>query len=466
MNIKKLPNESLTKKYICYNVIRAMRIDYTKIIYIQPVRFKNKFSINLHLCDGNIQDNYLLLINLRIALLYTSFIRSQFNRIIQLSGEESYMYNGTVFNELQELSFLSIAANECLISERGISDGLFDKIKNSMPSYPLAQKLLERFCVAGKVYINPSIFRFLEGELIDREIIVPYSKERNKKHELSLEDLVLDPYSIQQFLKEKNYDTSQYSIERLTWEFEEWKKKAKELLNFYDNHPDYQTDWFSVFLGLPCDTLTKKEKDYYTNLEHEVLNSIVYTATHEYLSLVEIAYHNNLLCPVTISTEHNQSKNYSANNQNTLLESQKAVRISKYTSNVLGRIYVAGSLKDCISLTQSDAARAYRQKINEFVTSLSKQEYNNIERINEEISKAQSAMKWESRYKKTIEITGRIVATAGAIGQAVSQISPDPLVVAVGSGISIFATYISVPLAFFNPIKQDSYLWANYGLFY
>ena len=100
MNIKKLPNESLTKKYICYNVIRAMRIDYTKIIYIQPVRFKNKFSINLHLCDGNIQDNYLLLINLRIALLYTSFIRSQFNRIIQLLEPELYsyltMHNATV----------------------------------------------------------------------------------------------------------------------------------------------------------------------------------------------------------------------------------------------------------------------------------------------------------------------------------------------------------------------------------
>lgn len=371
------------------------------------------------------------------------------------------MYNGTVFTDIQERAFLSIAANEGLISERGISDGLFDSIKQTVPSFTLAQKLLEKFCVAGKVFISPFIFKFLEGELVDREIILPYSEKRTH-----LNGIICDPYTIQYILEEKGYDTTHYTVDKISKELEDWKKKAKELTDFYEKHPNFKTEWLRLVMGLECDTLSEKERVYYTKLEREVFDNILYIITQEYINLVEIAYQNNLLCPVKISTDNNKVDYYSLSSQNKLIESETAVQISKYTSEALGRIYFAGSLRDCITLTQSDAAIAYRQKIDEFVTSLSIQDFDSIERINQELSKAQSAMKLEAGCVKTQEVCGKIVATAGALGQTASLMYPNTLIGNIGSGISIFATYLSIPLSFINPAKQESYLWTSYGLYY
>lgn len=371
------------------------------------------------------------------------------------------MYSGAMFTDIQERAFLSIAANEGLISEREISDGLFDEIKRNVPSYPFAQKILEKFCVAGRIYISPFTYHFLEGELVDRNIILPYSKERTH-----LNGIICDPYTIQHMMEEKGYDITHYTVDRISKELDEWKKKAKDLTDFYEKHPDFKTEWLRLVMGVECDTLTEKDRVYYAELEKEVFNNILYTISLEYSNLVEISYHNNLLCPVKISTEYNRIDYYSISSQNNLIESDTAVRISKYTSEALDRIYVASSLKDCITLTQSDAAIAYRQKIDEFVTSLSIQDFDSLERINKELSQAQLAMKQENICRKTIEVCGKIVATAGALGQTASLMYPNTLVGAIGSDISIAATYISVPLSFIKPAKKDSYLWTSYGLYY
>lgn len=88
------------------------------------------------------------------------------------------MYKGILFHEMELRAFLSIAAQEGLICENGLTDGVYDKMTKSRRTYELTRNILEQFCVAGTVYMDPAIIWVFDGELIEKGIIKPYEKEK------------------------------------------------------------------------------------------------------------------------------------------------------------------------------------------------------------------------------------------------------------------------------------------------
>ncbi len=81
------------------------------------------------------------------------------------------MYKGIIFDEMQTNAFLAIAANEKLICENGMTDGVFERRTCRMPSQWFAEMIFEQFTVAGAVYVDPYTYRCLDGELIEKGII-------------------------------------------------------------------------------------------------------------------------------------------------------------------------------------------------------------------------------------------------------------------------------------------------------
>ena len=86
------------------------------------------------------------------------------------------MYKGIVLDKVQTNTFLSMAAQEGLICEKGKTDGVFGTVTQYTPSLRFARMVLEQFIVAGAVYVDPFTYGCMDGELIENGIILPYKK--------------------------------------------------------------------------------------------------------------------------------------------------------------------------------------------------------------------------------------------------------------------------------------------------
>lgn len=136
------------------------------------------------------------------------------------------MYKGIVLNEVQRNAFLSIAANEGLICEKGVSDGIYRNVTQFNPSHQLVEEIFNQFVVAGVIYIDPFVYKYLDGELIEKEIIMPYQNTNTR-----LEFRYFDVVSIRKMLNEKCYDINYYTEKRIMEIWHELEEKIIECLS-------------------------------------------------------------------------------------------------------------------------------------------------------------------------------------------------------------------------------------------
>lgn len=356
------------------------------------------------------------------------------------------MYKGIVLDEMQEKAFLSIAASEGLICEKGMSDGMYKKATQYNPSYKLVEDIFRQFVVAGAIYIDPLMYKYLDGELIEKKIIMPYKKDKRK-----LEFCYFDVSSIQKMLKERNYDIHYYTEERIIDIWRELKEKAIICLSMEEKYGfDYtELNIRDIFVenGQIESYDNFREAKIYQELYSEIKRNVIYNTIAEYRKILNIAYSNDLLCPVVNNTKENTP--------NSIIGSDSAIRILKYTSERLGKIYVANTIKDNLSMILSDEAVAYRNKVNEWIMALSMQDVDSIEIIENEIMKVQRAMK----HKKGGELIGKISATVGVISSILAHNPPLKAMCIIAE----VATYIGAPTAFYDPFKRK-YLWASFGM--
>ena len=369
------------------------------------------------------------------------------------------MYKGIVLDTVQTAAFLAMAANEKLICERGMTDGVFDKWTHHMPSYWFAEMILEQFTVAGAVYIDPFIYQCLDGELVEKGIIMPYMKCGNHLSGF----LTFDVDIVQWMMAEKGLDVKYYTTDKIGEIFNEWKEKVQEFLNLENKYKiDYQVVSFQKIMRL------KSKMDYDIDVEHfielgnYIFHNPVYNVIKEYKGLFDIAYHNNLLSPVINATNNNSS------NPETILpvmEGITAVKILKYTSDNLNTVYTAASLLDNVKLVQTDEAKEYRHKVNEWMAAFSEQSYDNMQIIEHDIVKAKKAMK----AKKYIEKAGTVCSTIGFFTTIASIVDPlwipvagATIAISSAAKVSQIATYVGFPLSIVNPKKH--YLWASFGM--
>ena len=87
------------------------------------------------------------------------------------------------------------------------------------------------------------------------------------------------------------------------------------------------------------------------------------------------------------------------------------------------------------------------------MSAISKQNYDNMQMIEDDIVKAQKAMK----FKGIIENVGKVCATSGVIATVLAPFLPPAGV------ISAIATFVGLPTAFFDPTKK--HLWASFGVY-
>ena len=112
------------------------------------------------------------------------------------------MYKGIILDKVQTNTFLSMAAQEGLICEKGKTDGVFGTVTQYTPSLRFARMVLEQFIVAGAVYVDPFTYGCMDGELIENGIILPY-----KKYEKDVEGFFTFDVDIVQFMMaEKGLD--------------------------------------------------------------------------------------------------------------------------------------------------------------------------------------------------------------------------------------------------------------------
>ncbi len=357
------------------------------------------------------------------------------------------MYKGIVLDEVQRNAFLSMAAQEGLICEKGMTDGIFDMVTHSTPSLQSAKMLLEQFTVSGAVYIDPFVYGCMDGELIEKKILMPYQKCVNDVEGL----FTFDMDTVQQMMSEKGYDVNYYTADRIGEIFNEWKEKVKDFLKFENEYNiNYNEVSFLKTLNLkPKTDYSGIDIDRFIELGDFIYHNPVFEVLKEYRELFNIAYYNDLLSPVINTTD---SPSHTSE-INSVLEGAKAIKILKYTSERLNRIYTASSLKDNIKLVQTDEAKEYRKKVDDWITAFSKQNFENMQMIEDDILNAQKAMK----SKGIIENIGKVCATIGVMATIFTPILP-PMGI-----VSTMATYVGFPTAFLNPTKQ--HLWASFGIY-
>lgn len=367
------------------------------------------------------------------------------------------MYNGIVLDKVQRNAFLSMAAYEGLICEKGMTDGVYDKITHCLPLYDRAQMLLEQFTVSGSVYVDPFIYKCLDGELIEKEFIMPY-----KKCEYDVKGFfTFDIDTVQLMLAEKNIHYTNNEIREI---FAQWQEKVKEFLEFENK---YNLDYNEVNIrsSLPLEYKTAYEDidiDYFLELGNSIYHDSIFKVLEEYRDIFNVAYHNDLLSPVI-----NTTSSFNNGTKVPVMEGIEAVKILKYTSERLDRIYTPALLRDCVRMAQTEEAKEYRKKMDEWLSALYEQDYDNIQMIEHEISKVQNAMKFKEIARKAVERTGMLFATIGVASTALTQ-----QIEGMGM-ISSIATYAGFPIAFYNPIVKPienhinkKYLWASFGTYH
>lgn len=361
------------------------------------------------------------------------------------------MYKGIVLDKVQTNAFLSMAAQEGLICEKGETDGVFGMVTHHTPSLRLAQMILEQFTVAGAVYVDPFTYKCMDGELIEREIILPY-----KKIEDGVEGFFTFDIDIVQFMMaEKGLDTKYYTVNKIKEIFAEWKEKFDEFQKIKNQYNlDYNEIWILKTLRLkPKEDYAGIDIDHFIELGDFVFHNPVFEVLKEYKELFNIAYQNDLLSPVIDATNSNMAEPSKIGAKTSVIEGTEAVKVLKYTSKKLNRIYTASSLEGSIKLAQTDEAKAYRSKVDEWLSAFAEQSYDKMQIIEDEIVNAQKAMK----FKRSIENVGKVCATSGVIATALTPFFPPAGV------ISVIATFVGLPTAFFNPMKQ--HLWASFGIY-
>lgn len=372
------------------------------------------------------------------------------------------MYKGIVLDKTQTNAFLAIAANEKLICENGVTDGVFESRTQHMPSKRLAEMIFEQFAVAGAVYVDPHTYQCLDGELIEKGIIMPYTR---CEHDLP-GFFTFDIDTVQWMIAERGLDINYYTTDKIRAILTKWKETAQELFKLEDEYNlNYKAVKIQKALGFKAKMdYSEIDINHFLELGNDVYNhNPILDVLIEYIALFNTAYHNDLLSPVVNATNPD---NASSSNPDVVIpvkEGTEAIKILRFTSEKLNRIYTAATLRDNVKLVQTDAAKAYRNKVNEWMTAFSAQNYDNMQIIERDIVQAQNAMK----SKRYIEKAGKICATIGVIATLTSHIDPAWIpAAAVGAGtatVAEIATYFGAPAAFLNPEKR--HLWASFGMF-
>lgn len=361
------------------------------------------------------------------------------------------MYKGIILDKVQTNVFLSMAAQEGLICEKGMTDGVFDSMTRYMPSLEYTRMILEQFTVAGAVYVDPFTYKCMDGELIEKEIILPY-----KKCEYDVEGFfTFDIDIVQWMMAEKRIDIKYYSVDRIRAIFDEWNEKVNEFLELEDQYNlDYnRVRLMKAFRLEPKEDYNGIDIDHFIELGDFIYHNPVFEVLKEYKELFNIAYQNDLLSPVVNAANSDMTESSHVCAKIPVMRGTEAVKILKYTSKKLDRIYIASSLGDSIKLVQTDEAKAYRNKVNEWMSAFSEQSYDDMQIIEDDILKAQKAMK----FKGIIENIGKVCATSGAITTALTPFCPP-----VGI-VSVIATFVGLPTAFIDPTKE--HLWTSFGVY-
>ena len=361
------------------------------------------------------------------------------------------MYKGIVLDEMQRNAFLSMAAQEGLICEKGMTDGVFDMVTRHTPSSWFARMILEQFTVAGAVYVDPFTYGCMDGELIEKKIIMPYQKCEDDVEGF----FTFDIDTVQWMMAEKGLDVKYYTVERIRQIYDEWNEKVEEFLEFerqYDVSYS-QLRFLKTFELEPKRDYTGIDIDHFIELGDFIYHNPVIEVLKEYKELFNIAYHNDLLSPVINATHSDTAASPYASEKVPVIEGAETIKILKYTSKRLDRIYTASSLKDNVKLVQTDEAKAYREKVDEWMSAISEQNYDNMQVIEDDIVKVQKAMK----FKSIIENVGKVCATGGVIATVLAPILLPMEVVAT------MATFVGAPTAFSNLTKR--HLWASFGIY-
>ncbi len=286
------------------------------------------------------------------------------------------MYKGIVLDEMQRNAFLSMAAQEGLICEKGMTDGVFDMVTHHTPSLWFARMILEQFTVAGAIYVDPFIYGCMDGELIEKEIIMPY-----RKCEDDVEGFfTFDIDTVQWMMAEKGLDIKYYTVDRIRKIYDEWNEKVEEFLELerqYDVSYS-QLRLLKAFEFEPKRDYTGIDIEHFIELGDFIYHNPVIEILKEYKELFNIAYHNDLLSPVINATNSHTAASSYANEKVPVIEGAETIKIFKYTSKRLDRIYTASSLEDNVKLVQTDEAKAYREKVDEWMSAISEQNYDNI----------------------------------------------------------------------------------------
>ena len=290
----------------------------------------------------------------------------------------------------------------------------------------------------------------MDGELIEKRIILPY-----KECEEDMEGFFTFDVDIVQFMMaEKGLDIKFYTIDKIRKIFDEWIEKFDEFQEFENKYNlNYNEVCFrKIFKFEPKTDYDGADVDHFIELGDFIFHNPVFEVLKEYRKLFNIAYHNDLLSPVIDATNSGMTESSHIGVKISVMKEIEAVKVLKYTSKKLDRIYTASSLEDSIKLVLTDEAKAYRSKVSEWLSAFSEQDYDNMQVIEDDIVKAQKAMK----FKGIIENIGKICATSGVIATVLTPFLPTAGVV------SAIATFVGLPTAFFDPTKK--YLWASFGV--
>lgn len=361
------------------------------------------------------------------------------------------MYKGIVLDEIQRNAFLSMAAQEGLICEKGMSDGVFDMLTRYKPSLSFARMILEQFIVAGAVYVDSFTYGCMDGELIEKKIIMPY-----QKCESDVEGFfTFDIDTVQRMMEEKGFDIKYYTVDKIKEIYDELNEKVEEFLEFENQYNvNYgQVRFLKALKFEPKRDYIGIDIEHFIELGDFIYHNPVIEVLKEYKELFNIAYHNDLLSPVINATDSYTADSSYTGKKVPVIEGAETIKILKFTSKRLDRIYTASSLEDNVKLVQTDEAKAYREKLDEWVSAISEQNYDNMQMIEDDIVKAQKAMK----FKGVIENVGKMCATSGVMATVLTPILP-PM-----GAVAVMATFVGMPTAFLDPTKQ--HLWTSFGIY-
>lgn len=198
-----------------------------------------------------------------------------------------------------------------------------------------------------------------------------------------------------------------------------------------------------------------KKAEAYNLLEEKLKNNVVANIVAKYNKILNIASHNRLLCPV--GNRNNKGKSLERIHE--IKQSSDAVSILRISSEKLQKRYCCTTLKDNVDMVQRPEAIAYRQKVDEWLSAVSKFDLDTAEIIEKEITIIQKNIK----TKKAIETIGTVVTTIGALTVPVSCMCHDMRIQIIGNVSSVAGAGIS----YYNMRKEDKkYLWASFGMDY